>query len=321
MAGNQPQNNDIPVYLFTGFLESGKTRFIQETLEDKRFNAGEKTLLLLCEEGEEEYDISTFPCQDVFIHTLEEPEEFNAENLTKLLKECDATRVVVEYNGMWQLGQLFQNLPDDWAVYQEMFFVDAPTFLQYNANMRSLVVDKLNSCELVIFNRFRPDMDKMEFHKLVRGVSRRSDIAYEYTDGHVEYDEIEDPLPFDINAPVIRLEDKDFALWYRDIMEEPKKYDGKVVSFRGIVAIDAKFPPKTFAVGRHVMTCCVEDITYSCLVAEWEKTSMLQARQWVQVTGKIAVQKHKLYRGKGPVLQVQEVVLTSKPEQEVATFY
>ncbi len=321
MAANQPQNNDIPVYLFTGFLESGKTRFIQETLEDKRFNAGEKTLLLLCEEGEEEYDISTFPCQDVFIHTLEEPEEFNAEHLTKLLKECGATRVVVEYNGMWQLGQLFQNLPDDWAVYQEMCFVDSTTFLQYNANMRSLVVDKLNNCELVIFNRFQPDMDKMEFHKIVRGVSRRSDIAYEYTDGHVEYDEIEDPLPFDINARVIRLADNDFALWYRDIMEEPKKYDGKVVSFRGIVALDAKFPPKTFAVGRHVMTCCVEDITYSCLVAEWEKTSVLQARQWIQITGKIAVQKHKLYRGKGPVLQVQEVVMTSKPEQEVATFY
>jgi len=56
-------------------------------------------------------------------------------------------------------------------------------------------------------------------------------------------------------------------------------------------------------------------------VAEWEKASVLQTRQWVQVTGKIHVQKHKLYRGKGPVLQVQEVVMTSAPEQEVATFY
>ena len=70
-----------------------------------------------------------------------------------------------------------------------------------------------------------------------------------------------------------------------------------------------------------MVTCCVEDITYSCVVAEWEKASVLQTRQWVQVTGKIHVQKHKLYRGKGPVLQVQEVVMTSAPEQEVATFY
>ncbi len=120
---------------------------------------------------------------------------------------------------------------------------------------------------------------------------------------------------------MIRLADTDFALWYRDIMEDPKKYDGKTVSFRGIVAVDPTFPPNTFAVGRHVMTCCVEDITYSCVVAEWEKANMLQTRQWVQVTGKIHVQRHKLYRGKGPVLQVQEVVMTSAPEQEVATFY
>ena len=322
MAENRSmQEQDVPVYLFTGFLEAGKTKFIQETLEDKRFNNGEKTLLLLCEEGEEEYDISAMPYQEVYIRTIEEPEELTSEHLKALLQACGATRVVLEYNGMWQLARLYQNLPDRWAVYQEMFFVDATTFLQYNANMRSLVVDKLNTCELVIFNRFTEAMDKMTFHKIVRGVSRRTDIAYEYTNGQVEYDEIEDPLPFDIEAPVIHLADTDYALWYRDIMEDPAKYDGKTISFRGIVARDPKFPPKTFAVGRHVMTCCVEDIAYSCVVAEWQSAEMLQTRQWVQVTGKIHVKKHKLYRGKGPVLDVQEIVLTGPPEQEVATFY
>ena len=50
-----PENRQIPVYLFTGFLEGGKTKFIQETLEDGRFNKGEPTLLLVCEEGIEEY--------------------------------------------------------------------------------------------------------------------------------------------------------------------------------------------------------------------------------------------------------------------------
>ena len=183
MPAAQNEPNDIPVYLFTGFLEAGKTKFIQETMEDKRFNSGEPTLLLLCEEGEEEYDVSAFPCKDVFLHTIEDQEDFNPENLQKILKSCGATRVVLEYNGMWPMNHLFQNLPDDWAVYQEMFFADARTFFQYNANMRSLVVDKLNTCELVVFNRFEKSMDKMEFHKIVRGVSRRTDIAYEYTDG------------------------------------------------------------------------------------------------------------------------------------------
>ena len=45
----------VPVYLFTGFLESGKTKFAQQTLEDASFNNGDRILLLVCEEGVEEY--------------------------------------------------------------------------------------------------------------------------------------------------------------------------------------------------------------------------------------------------------------------------
>lgn len=320
MAKNQAPL-DVPVYLFTGFLEAGKTKFIQGTFEDKRFNGGEKTLLLICEEGEEEYEMSSYPYKNVYIRTIDDPSEINPQKLTALLEETGAERVVVEYNGMWQLQNFFNNLPDSWAVYQEMMFADASTFLNYNANMRSLVVDKLTTCDLVVFNRFTKELDKMEFHKIVRGISRRADIAYEYTDGQVEYDDIEDPLPFDINADTIVIEDTDYALWYRDIMEEPQKYNGKTVKFRGLVAMDSKFPDGMFAVGRHVMTCCVDDISYCCMVAEWKSSSTLQSRQWVNVTGTIEVRKHKLYRGKGPVLKVSEVAVTSAPEQEVATFY
>lgn len=318
---NQPQE-DIPVYLFLGFLESGKTKFIQETLEDKRFNNGEKTLLLICEEGEEEYDPSRYPCKLVYPRVIEEIEDLNPENLSSLLAECGATRVVVEYNGMWQVQTLFEQMPMDWAVYQVMCFADAGTFASYNANMRSLVVDKINVSELVVFNRFdTKTMDHMDFHKIVRGVSRRAQIAYETTEGEVGYDDIEDPLPFDVNAPEITVEDGDYALWYRDIMEEPEKYDGKIMTFRAAVARDPKFPKNVFAAGRHVMTCCVEDIQYCWIVAEWEKAAMFENRQWVRITGKISVQRHKLYKGKGPVLQVQSVILTDAPEQEVATFY
>lgn len=323
---NQNQEiEDVPVYLFVGFLEGGKTKFIQETLEDKRFNNGEKTLLLLCEEGEEEYDFSRFPKypeQTVFQYVIDEPEDFNEEHLRKILEECGATRVVLEYNGMWTINDLFKKLPMEWAVYQAMCFVDSGTFLNYNANMRSLVVDKINVSELVVFNRFdKNSMDQMEFHKIVRGVSRRTQIAYETTDGEVAYDDIQDPLPFDINAEEIVIKDEDYALFYRDIMEEPEKYHNKKVSFRAAVVRDRKFPKNVFAGGRHVMTCCVDDIQYCWLVCEWDKAQMFDTRQWVKLTAKISVQRHKLYQGKGAVLQVQSVVLTNAPEQEVATFY
>ena len=312
---------EIPVYLFTGFLESGKTKFIQETLEDKRFNKGERTLLLVCEEGEEEYAPERFSGENVFIQYIEDTGRFTPDRLSAMVKRNKADRVVVEYNGMWQLSELYNALPDDWTVYQEMMFADSTTFVNYNANMRSLVVDKLQGCELVIFNRCTDATDKMPLHKIVRGISRRADIAYDYVDGHVEYDDIEDPLPFDIEAPVIEIGDRDFALWYRDMNEEPKKYIGKTLKFKGLVAADGKLPKDTFVIGRHIMTCCADDIQYGGLIAVWDGASGLKTRDWITVTATLEFEYNKGYRGKGPVLHVLSAEPAQAPEEQVVTFY
>ncbi len=317
-----PNNMDeMPVYLFLGFLESGKTKFIQETLEDKRFNNGERTLMLVCEEGEEEYDTSKYPSKNVFIRTIEDKNELTEANLQRLVDECRAERVVIEFNGMWLVNDLFEAMPEGWAIYQVMFFADASTFLNYNANMRSLVVDKLNLCELVVFNRMEKKLDPQEFHKIVRGISRRTEIAYEYTDGTVAYDDIEDPLPFDVDSDNIVIEDNDYALFYRDIMEEPKKYDGKTVTFKGLAARNPKFPDNVFALGRNVMTCCVEDIRYCWFVCETDAPEKMKERGWFIAKADIEVRKHKFYKGKGPVLNIREISPAAPPEKEVATFY
>lgn len=312
---------EVPVYLFTGFLEAGKTKFIQETLEDKRFCNGERTLLLVCEEGEEEYEPDQFADRSVMIRTLSSPEEMTVENLSRMLIQTGAERVVIEYNGMWLLDLLYSAMPEGWMVYQEFLFADATTFLSYNANMRQLVYDKLKSCELVVFNRFRPDMDKMAFHKIVRGASRRSDIAYEYAGGKVEYDDIQDPLPFDLEAPVVEIGDDDFAVWYRDMSEEPKKYEGKTVRFRCRALQRKKLPPHTFVVGRHVMTCCVEDIQFAGLVCQKDDVSDIVDDSWMTLTAEIHFKFSRAYGKKGPVLTYLSHELCEAPEQAVATFY
>ena len=311
----------MPVYLFTGFLESGKTKFIQETLEDKRFCNKEKTLLLVCEEGEEEYAPEQFATDTVVIRVLEGQEQLTNENLTKWAQETKADRVVIEYNGMWLLDALYAAMPEGWVVYQEFMFADAGTFLSYNGNMRQLVYDKLKSCELVVFNRFKPDMDKMEFHKVVRAASRRADIAYESTDGKVVYDDIEDPLPFDLNAPVIEIGDVDFAEWYRDLGETPANYEGKTVRFKCRALKRSKMPANTFIVGRHVMTCCVEDIQFAALVCQWDKADTVQDDSWMILTAKLNFKFNKAYGRKGPVLSYVSHELCEAPEQPVATFY
>ena len=312
---------EMPVYLFTGFLESGKTKFIQETLEDKRFCNKEKTLLLVCEEGEEEYAPEQFATDTVVIRVLEGQEQLTTENLTKWAQETKADRVVIEYNGMWLLDALYAAMPEGWVVYQEFMFADAGTFLSYNGNMRQLVYDKLKSCELVVFNRFKPDMDKMEFHKVVRAASRRADIAYKSTDGKVVYDDIEDPLPFDLNAPVIEIGDADFAEWYRDLGETPANYEGKTVRFKCRALKRSKMPANTFIVGRHVMTCCVEDIQFAALVCQWDKADTVQDDSWMILTAKLNFKFNKAYGRKGPVLSYVSHELCEAPEQPVATFY
>ncbi len=313
---------EIPVYLFTGFLEAGKTRFIQETLEDEGFNKGEKILLLVCEQGEEEYDVSRMPHKNVFVEVLEDKSELNAEKLQSLLKKYNAERVIIEYNGMWMLDDLYRNLPDGWLVYQEMMFADANTYENYNANMRSLVGDKLTSCEICIFNRAKAGFDKLALHKIVRSVSRKADIAYEYIDGSVEYDDIEDPLPFDKNADIIEINDDDFGLWYRDFAENTNDYVGKTVKIHALVAKNKQLNAKTeLVVGRQIMTCCEADIAYKGLLCKTQNAFDYAQGEWVKLTAVISMEKHKVYKSsKGPVLTALSMEKSTPPENPVATF-
>ena len=312
---------EIPVYLFTGFLDAGKTKFIQETLEDVRFNNGESTLLLLCEEGEEEYEPTTFSGKNVFIEVIEDPSELTPINLERLQKKHAVERVIVEYNGMWMLDQLYQNMPEAWIVYQEFTFADAQTFLTYNANMRGLVVDKLKSCEMVVLNRADQRVDKVEIHKIIRAVSRRTNIAYEDLNGEVYYDDTPDELPFDLEAPVVEITPQDYAIWYQDISEEPDKYKGKTLKIGGFTMVRDKLPAGSFIFGRRIMTCCVEDITFAGLLATGYDTKNLQDQQWVELTAKVAIKHNRVYNKKGPVLHVLSLTPGTAPEQDVATFY
>lgn len=313
---------EIPVYLFTGFLEAGKTKTIQETLSDEAFNTGERTLLLMCEDGIEEYDPSQFAGKNVFIEEIENEDDINEKYLSSLAKKHKIERVLIEYNGMWKLDTLYNAVPRNWLIYQQLLFADASSFVNYNNNMRSLVVDKLNNCELVVFNRPGDSTDKDTLHKIVRGVTRRASIAYEYPDGTLEYDEKEDPLPFDFDAPVIEIADRDYALWFRDFAEDIKKYSGKTVKFKGIVGISKNMKSGCAICGRHVMTCCIDDIEFKGLVCvDVPAPAALANRDWVIMTARIAIEYHELYRKSGPVLHVISVEKSSAPEQEVATFY
>ena len=312
---------EIPVYLFTGFLESGKTTFIQEALEGSEFNGGERTLLLLCEEGEEEYHPSKFFAANVFIENIEEEDQLTTAHLAELRAKHKAERVVVEYNGMWNLDTFYQNMPDEWMTYQEMMFADGRSFLAYNQNMRQQVFDKLQSAELVVFNRCEKGFDKMDFHKIVRVANRKSQILYEYGKDDVEADDIEDPLPFNIEADLIEITDDVFAEWYRDINDEQDKYHGKSIKVKGRAVNGGGLPDNKFVFGRHVMTCCVEDIQFAGLVCKWTNDAAgLTHGGWYTISADIKVEEDPVYGEVGPVLYCTKVEKAQEAEPEVAQF-
>ena len=316
------QAREIPVYLFTGFLGGGKTTFIQDTLQTPEFDADVPTLMLVCEEGEVEYDVTKFASpENVFVEYIEEESELTRINLQRIASKYRFDRVLVEYNGMWLLQTLFQNMPNNWLIAQEMLFLDATTFLMYNQNMRQLCFDKLQTAELVVFNRCTKGFDKMPFHKEVRVANRRSQILYEYGPYDVEPDDIEDPLPFDKTQSKITIPDEFYAEWYRDINENENDYDGKTLTLRGRVAMAEDISAKgRFAFGRHVMTCCVEDIQFAGLMCIYANSEEFKTGDWVEITAKVRIEYEEAYGEKGPVLYAKSVAPCEPADPEVATF-
>ena len=313
---------DIPVYLVAGFLDSGKTSFINGILEDG-FAREDRTLLICCEEGDEEYEKKAL--DNVTVVTVDDEEELTLAFCKELEKKHRPKQVLIEYNGMWLLQDLANNLPENWIVYQCIATADGTTALTYarDNSMRSLLLDKIARSELIVFNRAEAvnnDAARQELHKLVRQASRKCDIAYEFADGSVAYDDIPDPLPFDINAPVIDIHDDDFGIWYMDCQDEPQKYVGKTVRFLAQVCQTNRAGKNSFVPGRFAMTCCVQDIQFVGFPCSYDGYKALEQRSWVRVTAKVSYKFHNIYRGKGPVLTAVSVEPAEKPLNEVVTF-
>ncbi|MCR4640372.1 GTP-binding protein, partial [Ruminococcus sp.] len=283
----------IPVYLFLGFLEGGKTSFIQKTLANEHFGNDENILLLVCEEGLEEYDFSELGHNNVSLHVIEEKTELDEQSLSRLSDECEANRIVIELNGIWHLTDFLLKKPDNWLIFQTVFVADASSFSIYVKNLKSLVVDKLNVSDVVIFNRYVNKADVNELHKIVHSVNRRAEIYYEADNGMMIADDIEDPLPYDIDADTILIKDEDYAIWYGDIMNEAKKYNDKTIKFKAMITSRPELPNNVFAVGRYIMTCCEADMNFCWFIALCNRYYPLQGEKWVSLTAEITVQHHE----------------------------
>lgn len=311
---------EVPVYLITGFLESGKTRFIIDTLHDPAFNDGSSTLIIACEQGEIEYEPDEKYMDNCHLEYISSESELKADYLQSLEDKYQATQILVEYNGMWPLQTLFDNKPENWLIYQSLMFIDTTTYQAYNQMFRNLMVDKINNVELVIFNRVKEDTDKAMLHAMIRAVNRRRQICYESLDGSTEYDDTVDELPFDFSKQDIEIELDDYAVWYRDIAEDYSRYEGKTLHLTAMI-VENMYTRKQYTIGREVMTCCPADITFRGLMCENKTGEKIDLGDWYEVAANVVEKYSDGYGTKGPVLEIVEAKKTTKPAKDVATFY
>lgn len=308
---------DIPVYLIAGFLDSGKTTFINGILEDG-FARGSRTLLVRCEEGEMDY---TPPfLNNVAVVTLEGEDELSSANLQRYEKKFKPQQILIEFNGMWSLQHFCQDvLPSNWILYQLVTLVESATFDSYAKNLGQIMMEKLINADMIVFNRCDPILAAALRQRNLRMVNRRASIYLEHRDGTSE-DYVDDTVcPFDLDSYIIHIPDADFGIWYVDAMEHPDRYNGKLIRAKLVVCHLPQYPGEVI-LGRFAMTCCEEDISFFGVVAHGDGFDSYPNRSWTDVTARVSIQNHPAYEGKGPVLQVTALEPATKPEQEVLTF-
>jgi len=306
---------DIPVYAVTGFLDGGKTNFINGILQDG-FAKQDKTLLICCEEGDEEYDVDAM--QNVTVEMIDDLEQFTKDNLKKLEKKHHPRQVLIEYNGMWPFEQL-NELPANWILYQIMTFVYGPSFDVMSRNMGQLMMEKIKSADMLVFNRCTPEVAEQLRKRNLRMVNRRADMFIDFEDGNTENYLTGDECPFDVTQELIEIPDEDFGVWYVDAMDHPEHYDGKRVRMKMIMCHSKKYPG-TYVPGRFAMVCCANDTQFLGVVARGDALSQYKNRDWLDVTAVCKKEYFEAYQGDGPILYVEDVKPCEKPQEELVSF-
>ena len=306
-----------PVYVINGFLESGKTEFITYTLAQPYFQIGGRTLLIVCEEGENEYDAQLLKLSKTVLELIEDESQFQPAKLIELEKKHKPERIIIEYNGIWNYKEM--KLPWHWKIEQQITTIDASTFPMYFTNMKSLLAEQIRSSELIIFNRCDGVEDLSSYKRNIKAINQKAEIVFEDANGEIN-EIMEEDLPYDLKTDVIELNNDSYGIWYLDSLDHLERYEGKTVRFTAMVLKPKGFPTGYFVPGRMAMTCCADDMAFLGFACEYERADSLSDRQWVKVTAKVSKEYFADYQGEGPVLHALGVEQTKEPKETVISF-
>ena len=309
----------IPVFLITGFLEGGKSTFVKEIFNDSEFAEGEKIALIVCENGIEEYEENFLNENNISIVHINSKDEFTDSFLIECNKEHKPTKVIIEYNGMWEYDLVDKmEFPEGWEIAQVITPIDASTFEGYMNNMKTLLIEQFKDSDLIIFNRCNEETNKLKYRNSVKAINASASMIFELENGEIDDTPLE--LPFDINADVIEFEDYDFGVWYLDAIEAPEKYEGKSIKMKGIANTNPKYPKNIFAFGRNAMTCCEDDISFLGLLCQSNKPIKFEGKEWIEIEGVIHRKFIEQEQKEIPFITVKDYKLVDKIEEDLIYF-
>ena len=311
---------NVPIYIITGFLESGKTTMIREMLTDEYFTGGERTLLLVCEEGEEEFDAELLKNANAVKVDVENVEDIEGGLLRRMDREYKPERVIIEYNSTWTLPRLFNApKPEHWELAQLVCMVDSTTFELFINNMRQIMSDGLQKSDAVIFNRCTEKTEKSRYRRMVKAMNPTCDIVFDNVDGTSDDGVADEDLPYDVKAPVVRIGDEDFGIWYLDALEHPDRYDGKTLRLTAKADFINDLPKNCYILGREAMTCCANDIGGIGFVCTY-KGAKPATDQWLDFTVKAQKGYSMLHNREAIILMEQKVSAGKAPKEDLVYF-
>lgn len=315
---DQIEDNQKPVFLVNGFLESGKTSFINYTVNEEYFHINENTLLIVCEEGEVEYDKKLLKREHTTLITIEDEEELTTEYLDNLCKAVNAERIVIEFNGMWDPTKLV--FPEDWILYQQITVMNGETLTDYLSNMKALMGPMLKYTELLLINRCDdiPEETLQNWKRQLRPMLMQgAEIVMENKYGEVPLDTIPEDLPYDVSGDEIEIKPDDYGIWFFDCRDYPERYEGKKITFTACIMKDPNFEKDCFVPGRMAMTCCEADMSFIGFLAHSRELSAYNDEDWVKLTAIMKMEDRPEYEGEGPFLEVIKMAHTGEIKDPV----
>ena len=301
----------LPVFVINGFLEAGKTQFMKFTMQQEYFRTDGNTLLIVCEDGEEEYDEGLLESTHTTVKYIDDINDLTLQKMEELTKEVNPERILIEWNGLWEQDKL--EIPNIWFINQMITIFDTSTLDLYikNKDLKAYMGKMLRNSELVICNR-ADDIDEdtlSAYHLQIKAMAPNAEIIFEGEEGEITGD-FSINLPYDLDDAKLVIKPEDYGVFYVDTMDRPEKYDGKEVEFTAQVVRPNGIDDDILITGRRAMTCCEADIQFLGFVCKYKGAKNFKNKDWVKVRGKIKFEMNKQYRAKGPVIYADEVLLT-----------